>query len=84
MGFLKNFEEFGENPVELGLILGGPKAIWVLSGDDDNVGTAISILVTEVLTDDAPETIPVHGPANLLFGSHKANAMTHRMLLVFR
>ena len=46
MGFLKSFEEFGENLVELGLILGGPKAIWVLSGDDDNVGTAISILVT--------------------------------------
>ena len=84
MGFLKSFEEFGENLVELGLILSRPKAIWVLSGDDDTVGTVISILVTEVLTDDAPETIPVHGPANLLFGSHKANAMTHRMLLVFR
>tara|TARA_E500000081_G_scaffold152319_1_gene184288 strand:+ start:473 stop:727 length:255 start_codon:yes stop_codon:yes gene_type:complete len=84
MGFLKSFEEFGENLVELGLILGRPKVTWVLSGDDDNVGKAISILVTEVLTDDTAETIPVHGPANLLFGSHKANAMTNSMLSVFR
>lgn len=84
MGFLKSFEEFGENLVELGLILGRPKAIWVLSGDDDNVGTAISILMTKVLTDDAAETIPVYGSANLLFRSHKPNAMSNRMLLVFR
>ena len=84
MGFLKSFEEFGENLVELGLILGRPKAIWVLSGDDDNVGTAISILMTKVLTDDAAETIPVYGSANLLFRSHKPNTMSNRMLLVFR
>ena len=84
MGFVKSFEEVCENLVELGLILGRPKAIWVLSGDDDNVSTVISILVAEVLTDDTAETVPVHGAANLLFGSHKANAMTDSMLSVFR
>ena len=84
MEFLERFKEFGENLVELGLIMGRPKTIWDLFGDDDNVGTAISILLTEVLTDDAAETIPVYGPANLLFGSHKANAMANRMFSVFR
>ena len=84
MGFVKSFEEVCENLVELGLILGRPKAIWVLSGDDDNVSTAISILVAEVLPDDTAETVPVHGPANLLFASHKANAVTNGTLSVFR
>ena len=57
MGFVKSFEEVCENLVELGLILGRPKAIWVLSGDDDNVSTAISILVAEVLTFTITTTI---------------------------
>lgn len=83
MGFLQIFKEFDENLMKLGLILGRPKVIWVLPSDDDNVGTTVSILVTKILTNDTAETISVHGPANLLLRSHKANAVANRVPPVF-
>ena len=84
IGFLEIFKELGENLIELCLVLIRPEAIRDVSGDDNDVSTTINSLMTEVLTNNPAETISVHGSPDLLFRSHKPNAMANRMLSVFR
>jgi hypothetical protein len=84
MEFFKISKEFGENLVELSLVLRRPEAIRGVSGDYDNVGTTASIVVTEVFPNDAAKAISIDGSADLFFRSYKANAMGNHMLLVLR